>query len=297
MFGPVENAPNLAGSCWLCRLLQRAETRQCWGKVDRSQPNPEQGQGFDTLRLRRDLPFREIEGWFSMSQVDRLHLLSANFADAPAAIRAAFAFSQDQQTDLLCRAAESDLPLVLIVGESSLDMFSTNQSHVRAFRPVLASLHERMAGLDGVSGVPVHVSRGADAARYLVHRAVPLFGVEADANEFARKAHLAAALAKACGSFDGELAELFRLVTRTIDRVRNETRISYSDVTSAELEIETFDAERIIEEELLAWQSSQPTLRASLPPPLSVTDFNPFSSDEPQSVVRLRNARVLTRLG
>ena len=64
----------------------------------------------------------------------------------------------------------------------------------------------------------------------------------------------------------------------------------------AELELEVLDAERIVEEEILAWQSSSPARRASVRPPLSEQDIELFSMQEPESMIRLRAARVLTKL-
>lgn len=232
-----------------------------------------------------------------MSQADRLHLLSVQFAQAPSAVRQSFVFTQDQQTDLLCELAEREVPLVFVVGHHSLDLFSTSHNHVRAFRPVLSLLSERIVAKESQSAVPAGVARGGDAARYLLRRLVPLQGTSADARDFGRAVQTAVALAKVCGTYDGELSELFQMAERAAERVRAETRLSYADVTRDELELETLDAERIVEEELLSWQTSEPALRASLQPPLSVDSIAPFSSDEPHSMVRLRSANVLHRLG
>ena len=54
-------------------------------------------------------------------------------------------------------------------------------------------------------------------------------------------------------------------------------------------------AERIVEEELLSWQSSEPASRASVAP-LSNRDLDLFAAEEAHSVIRLRAARVLTKL-
>ena len=106
----------------------------------------------------------------------------------------------------------------------------------------------------------------------------------------------AASLSLACGAFGAELAALLRMIEHAAERIRLETRLGRLGSFEAEMELEALAAERIGEEELLAWQSSYPAVRASVRPPMSSQDIELFSSEEPQSVVRLRAARVLTKL-
>ena len=232
-----------------------------------------------------------------MLPTDCLHLLTIDFERAPTAVRDALAFSADEQRELLLRAGTDGIPLVLLCTVHAVHLVSTSQNHVRAFRPALAQIHDRTCQIEGARAVPVRVTRGSDAARQFLRCATPFGQPEAEAREFLRDLRVAAAASTACGAFSTELSALFRMTEHATERVHDETRLGRLGCVEAELELEALDAERIVEEELLAWQSSYPTLRASVRPPLSERDLDLFSAEEPQSVVRLRVARVLTKLG
>ena len=79
------------------------------------------------------------------------------------------------------------------------------------------------------------------------------------------------------------------------ERVWDETRLGRPGSSEAELELESLVAERIVEEELVAWQSSYPALRSSRRP-VSDSDIDQFTGKERQSMVRIRVANVLTKL-
>ncbi len=225
-----------------------------------------------------------------------LHVLTIDFETASPAVREALSFSHDEIEDLLCAAGKSEIPLALIRCEHSLYLISSSLNHVRAFRPVLARVHERLADHAASRSVPVSIARGGDAARQILRRATPFSGSADDARRFVLALRAGAELARVCGSFSAELAALFRMTEHAARRVEQETRLGRPGSFEAELELEALDAERIVEEELLAWQSSYPAARSSLRPPISEHDIQVFSSEEPTSVVRLKAARVLTKL-
>jgi hypothetical protein len=231
-----------------------------------------------------------------MLPTDYLHLLTIDFDGAPSLVREAFAFSIEDRRELLRTAGRDGVPLVLLCSERSFHMVSTSQNHVRAFRPALARVHERTHAIEGSRAVPVLVTRGSDAARQFLRRAAPFLQSEPEARSFVEDMRSAAALATECAAFSTELAALFRMTEHAAERVYDETRLGRHGSQEAELELEALAAERIVEEELLAWQSSYPALRASVRPPLSERDLDLFAAEEPQSVVRLRAARVLTKL-
>lgn len=230
-----------------------------------------------------------------MLPTDCLHLLTIDFSGVPL-VREAFAFSAEELRELLRAAGRSGVPLVLICNTRSFHMVSTSQNHVRAFRPALAQVHERTHAIEGSRAIPVHVTRGSDAARQLLRHAAPFLQSEPEARCFVEEMRAAAALSSECAAFSSELAALFRMTEHAAARVYNETRLGRPGSQEAEIELEALAAERIVEEELLAWQSSHPALRASVRPPLSERDLELFAAEEPQSVVRLRAARVLTKL-
>jgi hypothetical protein len=102
-------------------------------------------------------------------------------------------------------------------------------------------------------------------------------------------------LSCACGAFSGELRALVRMAELAAARVWEETRLGRPGSSMAEFELETLVAELIVEEELVAWQSSYPALRSSQRP-VSDADIGPFQGEERRSMVRIRSASVLTKL-
>jgi len=227
---------------------------------------------------------------------ESLHLLTIDFAAASPVVREALNFSSEELKEMLCSAGACQIPLVLIQGEHCLQLVSTSRNHVRAFRPVLARVHERIVDRDGSRRVPVQISRGGDAARQILRRATPFSGRAQEARAFVQALREAGELARACDSLSAELAALFEMTVHAAERVEHETRLGRAGSVEAELELEGLDAERIVEEELLAWQSSYPAARSSLRPPISEHDIQVFSSEEATSVIRMKSARVLTKL-
>jgi hypothetical protein len=166
---------------------------------------------------------------------------------------------------------------------------------VRAFRPVLAVIREGLLGMAGWRSLPVRIASGSDAARELLKHGIQKARVEPQIRAFARNLRAAAELSSACGAFSSELSALVRMVEHAAMRVWEETRLGRPDSSPAEIELETLVAERIAEEELVAWQSSSPTLRSSHRP-VSDADIGPFGGDERHSLVRIRSTSVLTKL-
>ncbi len=226
---------------------------------------------------------------------DCLHSLTVDFESAPASLRAAFELDQDELSDLLCQAGRDGLPLVLLCTQGSLHMVSTSQNQVRAFRPVLSRIHERARAIEGWRSLPARTASGSDSARYLLRQAIPATRFEPEVRAFVRGLRVAAELSRVCGAFSAELAALIRMTEHAAERVWEETRLGRPGSSEAELELETLVAERIVEEELVAWQSSYPALRSSRRP-ISSPDILPFDGEERHSMVRLRAARVLTKL-
>lgn len=230
-----------------------------------------------------------------MPATDYLHCLTIDFADAPEPLRACFQLPAEEIRDLLCHASRGGAPLLLVCSSTSLTLVSTSQHHVCAFRPVLASVRERTRTVDGWRALRVRTASGSDAARQLVHLATPTARVDPEIRLFAQGLRTAAELSSTCGAFSGELGALVRMAERAAERVWDETRLGRPDSSTAEAELETLVAERIVEEELVAWQSSYPALRSSQRP-ISDADIGPFQDEERHSMVRIRVASVLTKL-
>ena len=230
-----------------------------------------------------------------MPPTDCLHCLTVDFAHAPDPVRAAFDFPAEEIRDLLCHAGRHGVPLLVLTTRTALTLVSTSQNHVRAFRPLLARLRERTLGTDGWRGLPVRLASGSDAGRQLLCQALPATRFEPEIRDFVRSLRLAAELSGTCGAYSAELGALVRMTEHAAERVWEETRLGRPGSSEAEIELESLAAERIVEEELVAWQSSYPALRSSRRP-ISDADIGPFDGEERHSMVRIRSASVLTRL-
>jgi hypothetical protein len=226
---------------------------------------------------------------------DCLHLLTIDLERAAETVREAFEFSSDERRELLLEAGGTGIPLLVLVTKRSFHLVSTYGNHVRAFRPALTRMRDRTHTAEAARALPVRIAQGRGAARQFLQHATPLSRDRAAAREFVTELREAADLALSCGAFSQELAALCQMAEHTAERIEAETRLRTPSTSHAELEVETLAAERIIEEELLAWQSSYPALRASLPP-VSMTELDLFPADEPNSRLRLSHLSLLSKL-
>lgn len=233
-----------------------------------------------------------------MLPADTLHCLAVDLTRAPEAVRSVIeqrSAGSDELRDLLWEAGRASLPLLLLSSQSGLTLVSTREHHVRAFRPVLATIREALLGVAGWRTVPVRIASGSDAGRELLKLALSEVRKARQVQPFVRNLRAAVELSSACGAISGELSALTRMVERTANRVWDETRLGRTGDGAAEIELETLDAERIVEEELVAWQSSSPALRCSRHP-VSDADMSGFGGEERHSMVRVRPASVLSKL-
>jgi len=233
-----------------------------------------------------------------MFSPDCLHCLTIDFAHAPEPVCAVLAQHSrlpDELRDLLCEAGRASAALLLVSSQTSLTLISTRQHHVRAFRPSLALIREALLGIAGWRTVPVRVASGSDVGRELLKVGLSELCSLRHMLGFRHDLRAAAENSRACGSLSSELSALVRMAEHTAARVWEETRLGRAGFNHAELELETMHAERIVEEELVAWQSSAPALRSSRRP-VSDADIGLFGSEERHSIVRVRPAAVLTKL-
>ena len=185
--------------------------------------------------------------------------------------------------------------LLVLSSRSSLSLVSTSQNHVRAFRPVLAVIREGLLGMAGWRRLPVSSASGSDAGRQLLKMCIPEARIEPQIHPFLRDLRAAAELSSACGAFSSELSALVRMAEHAASRIWEETGLGRVGSRAAEIELETMAAERIVEEELVGWQSSYPALRSSRRP-VSDADIGPFGDEERHSMVRIRATSVLAKL-
>ena len=230
-----------------------------------------------------------------MLEADCLHCLTVDFTHAPEAVRVVLAPRTDELRDFLCEAGHASLPLLLLPSHNALSLVSTRQNHIRAFRPVLAMIREGLLGMSGWRALRVQIASGSDAGRQLLKPCLAESLVAREIDAFVRDLREAAELSRSCGALSGELSALLRMAQRTGDRVWEETRLGRASESATEIELEALVAERIVEEELVAWQSSYPALRSSRRP-VSDADIGPFEGEERHSMVRMCPAPALTKL-
>ena len=225
-----------------------------------------------------------------MPQADCLRCLTIDLSHAPEPVRAVFARPADELRDLLCEAGRASLSLLVISTRTALTLVSTSQSHVRAFRPVLAQVREALLGMTGWRALSVRSASGSDAGRQLLEQGFSESRTLLPIDDFVRNLRAAAEMSSACGAFSSELSALVRMAEHAANRVWEETRWGQPG-SSAELELETMVIERIFEEELVAWQSFSPELRSSRRP-VSEVDIGPFESADRHSLVRIRTSAL-----
>lgn len=222
--------------------------------------------------------------------VQSLHLLSIDLASAPSSLRAVLELQSEDVEHWLDRAAATCVPLAIVVGPTSLDLYSSHEGRRAAFKPLLESLWSLARNLEGFERIRTTEASGHAVVRHLLRQAA---GLESTEHGLSYAGCIAQAGAQAMrqGTMSDVLRELFQLATATADRSRAETELAAPYSTPASRQIEALSAERIVEEELTAFRIAavseedarqEQTRRSSSLPP--------FSRSEPGSAMRLRVA-------
>lgn len=224
-----------------------------------------------------------------------LHLLSIDLASAPGSLRAVLELGPEDVTHWLAQAAAAGVPLAIVCGPSRIDMYSTEGGRRAAFKPLLESLGSLGRNLEGFERVRTTESNGQAVMRHLLRQAT---GLESTEHGLSYAGCIAQASQQAAlhGTLDAVLRELFQLATTTAHRSHAETELQAPHSTRASRQIEALGAERILEEELMAFRLAaeddedlRENGKPSLPPPPRYSSMLPaFGASEPGSVTRLR---------
>ena len=94
--------------------------------------------------------------------------------------------------------------------------------------------------------------------------------------------------ARASGTLGSELAALFDCATNAGWRIQSETTLGDGQSSRAERDVDWFEAERIIEEELVTWQAARASQGSVQSIPASRLDPSYYAAAEPGSSIRLR---------
>lgn len=247
-----------------------------------------------------------------------VHLLIIDVPQVPNAGREELAFQRDEQLAWLARAAQRGTSLVALITDRSIELYSTESDRTQAFRPVLESLAARMKRMPALAKARTVTKSGTVAARHLLRRAGGLGGDVLGDPRFVTQLHAATALSTFSNALGPNLGSLFRAATNVGRRVRHETAMGDPTATLALREVEQLSAERIMEEELAAWQTQEAEItrvveRAELLEAIADANFEAAEArlpefeqsgirrvthaqagfaDEPGSMVRARLPRV-----
>jgi len=203
-------------------------------------------------------------------------------------------FSAGEQRDWLHEAARQDQCLIVVSAPDALELYSTANHRLLAFRPALAALQVRLALQPAAGKLRTRQLGGSAAAQRLLDRAAGVVGSQTDVRASALLIHNAAALASALDTLGSTLGSLCWAAASVAQRVHEEV----DGATKPDAE---FEARRIVDEELARWRAELAELRRTLRPSLPPTEraLSSYVPEEPGSLVRIkipRNALGLEEL-
>lgn len=234
-----------------------------------------------------------------MATSESLHLLSIDLGSAPSSMRTVLELGRDDVDHWLKRARAAGVPLAIVCGPDRVDLYSTEAGRRAAFKPLLESLWALGRNHEGIESIRTREACGHAVVRHMLRQAA---GLESTEHGLSYSGCIAEACARAVrhGTLSGALRDLFQLASSTADRSEAETELSAPYSTRASRQIEALSAERIMEEELMAFQiaaandevarSSVPAPRTSQAPSDGSGSLPLYSANEPGSCVRMRVA-------
>ncbi|RYZ07729.1 MAG: hypothetical protein EOO73_10375 [Myxococcales bacterium] len=217
-----------------------------------------------------------------------LHLLSIDLHSAPNSLRAVLELDPDDVEHWLERARAAGAPLAIVCGPDSVDLYSSDAGRRAAFKPLLESLWSLGRNLEGFERIRTREAAGHAAVRHMLRQAAGLESTEHGLS-YSSAIQSACTQARRFRTLSDDLSELFSLALSTADRSESETALSAPHSTRASRQIEALGAERIYEEQLIAFQlaaANDEAARSSVPAPRS--SLPPYAADEPGSCMRLR---------
>jgi glutamyl-tRNA reductase len=214
-----------------------------------------------------------------------LRMLAIDLRDAEPEVRTALCLNHAELEALMrdtCFTGKQ-LDLAIVSQPDRFEIYSTEATHRAAFRAVLFELVVRAGGRGNVRALPTTEMTGAMVARHLLRRAAGIEG--RPVFEMLRELNVSSASSRAVRMFGPELASLFARALEAGWRAYTETAFGDPTSTDAHRDVDALEAERIVEEELVAWKAER-TVVTSVPPPR--LDVSYYSSAEPGSAIRLK---------
>ena len=224
-----------------------------------------------------------------------VRLLSIDLRGIPRAAREALTPGRAELATLSAkvRATAPGVELVLLADGDRFEIYTTEEARQVAFGTVLAPLVESLSS-EARSSIRTTEVVGVAAAWHLMHLLV-----DSSAHSGVRMLgvlNVAVERARAAGTLGQELSALFACAADAGWRVQGETVLGDPASSLGERELDWFEAQRIVEEELVHWQAARASdgVVQSVPPKL--LDATYYAASEPGSSVRLK-VPALRQLG
>jgi hypothetical protein len=231
---------------------------------------------------------------------EEIHALTIDLSALSEEVRFALRVGSEEIAAWSAHAARFGASLLVLTTESSIELYSTERDRRRAFRGPMDSFAARVQLRHELGRCRTIERRGATAVRHVFQRAAGV--VAGGGHSFLVRMHAASSSASAHAVLGPTLASMFRIAANVGLRVRLEVMPGSSASELGELGI--LVAERIVEEELAAWQAQEAELcRAQ-----DLSEAFPIDGDveehperrafaeEPGSHIRIRAADYLASL-
>ncbi len=217
---------------------------------------------------------------------EAIHLLILDYESVPECWRSALVISREEQLAWLRAAAARGSWLAVVAYDSRLELYSTRGGFRPALKEVLETLAARIRSTPALASMRVVEKTELLAARHLLQRAS---GVESGPDTVA-SIQRAATLSASSTALGLTLSALFRAAGNVARRVRLETCSANPGAPAALIAVEAPAIERIVEEELAAWQAQEAeALRSHADAcEAELSRDGSFSAEEPKSLTRLR---------
>lgn len=186
---------------------------------------------------------------------EEIHWLSIDLSSMSDEVRSALRVTTDEVAMWSSQAARFGASLVVVTTDTSIELYSTEHDRRRAFRAAMESFASRVQLRHELGRCRTVERRGSAAARHLFQRAAGV--IPRSGRPFLARMHAATTAAAAHAVLGPTLASIFRIAANVGLRVRVEATNGGSGALG---ELESLVAERIVEEELAAWQSQEAEL-------------------------------------